>query len=59
MIPKVKRLKKMKSIKVNKGNKVVEATPFKKNKEGILKKIGKSPEVKSKIHSLASRMFKS
>lgn len=42
-----------------KNDKVVEATLFKKNKEGVLKKAGKSHEVKSKISSLASRVFKS
>lgn len=37
-------------------NKVVETTPFKKNKEGILKKTGTS-QIKSKMRSLAGRMF--
>ena len=50
-----KKLKGGKAVRLAfKGNKVVEATPFKKNKEGVLKKSGKS-----KMDSLASRVFKS
>ena len=51
-----KKMKNGKSMRLAfKGSKVVEATPFKKNKEGVLKK---ASETKSKIASLAGRMFK-
>jgi len=51
-----KKMKNGKSMRLAfKSGKVVEATPFKKNKEGVLKK---TSSTKSKISSLASRIFK-
>lgn len=50
-----KSLGKGKSVRLAfKDGKAVEATPFKKNKAGVLKKSGKS-----KMTSLASKLFKS